>query len=104
MPSRREFVAHGRSEDDVGEVLGADGIIYQTVEDLLQIGRDFNPNIARFDASCFDGLYVTGDISSEFLGELEGAGRGKGRSNDGGVLAGAGAGVVLQDGLEVPVE
>ena len=59
MPSREEFVAHQRTEDEVCEVLAADGLIYQTVDDLLQAGKTMNPNISRFDASCFDGDYVT---------------------------------------------
>jgi amidophosphoribosyltransferase len=70
MPSREEFVAHQRTEDEVCEVLAADGLIYQTVDDLLQAGKTMNPNIGRFDASCFDGDYVTGDIDEEYLEDL----------------------------------
>ena len=70
MPSREEFVAHQRTEDEVCEVLAADGLIYQTVDDLLQAGKTMNPNISRFDASCFDGDYVTGDIDEEYLEDL----------------------------------
>eukprot|EP00227_Mantoniella_beaufortii_P015718 CAMPEP_0197584074 /NCGR_PEP_ID=MMETSP1326-20131121/6790_1 /TAXON_ID=1155430 /ORGANISM="Genus nov. species nov., Strain RCC2288" /LENGTH=590 /DNA_ID=CAMNT_0043148383 /DNA_START=207 /DNA_END=1979 /DNA_ORIENTATION=+ len=79
MPSRHEFVAHERDEQGVCDLLGADGLIYQTVEDMLQAGRGMNPQIERFDASCFDANYVTGDIDEDYLQSLEGAGRGKGR-------------------------
>ena len=87
-------------------VLGADGLIYQTVEDLLAAGHDINPNVDRFDAACFDGHYVTGDIDLEFVERVE-QGRGSGRvgavvamaagsnsssSDDGGATA-AGGGV-----------
>ena len=76
---RKEFVADGRDEDGVRDLLGADGLIYQSVEDMLQAGRSMNPQIERFDASCFDGDYVSGDIDEQYLADLEAGGRGKGR-------------------------
>ena len=79
MPSREEFVAHNRDEEGVCDLLGADGLIYQNVEDMLQAGRGMNPQIERFDASCFDGDYVSGDVDDAYLEALSGAGRGKGR-------------------------
>ena len=79
MPSREEFVAHNRDEEGVCDLLGADGLIYQNVEDMLQAGRGMNPQIERFDASCFDGDYVSGDVDDVYLENLSGAGRGKGR-------------------------
>ena len=48
----------------VCKVLGADGLIYQEVADLIETGKKMNPLIERFDASCFDGHYITGDISA----------------------------------------
>eukprot|EP00241_Pyramimonas_parkeae_P017089 CAMPEP_0114293988 /NCGR_PEP_ID=MMETSP0059-20121206/9884_1 /TAXON_ID=36894 /ORGANISM="Pyramimonas parkeae, Strain CCMP726" /LENGTH=627 /DNA_ID=CAMNT_0001415731 /DNA_START=16 /DNA_END=1900 /DNA_ORIENTATION=+ len=77
MPSRKEFIAYNLTEEEVGEVLGADSLIYQSVEDLIQVGKEHNPKIASFDASCFDGTYVTGDIDEEYLAVLEATGRGK---------------------------
>lgn len=80
MPNREEFVAHNRTAQDVEDLLGADGLIYQTLDDLLQAGRGMNANISRFDASCFDADYVTGDIDEEYLAALASdGGRGKGR-------------------------
>ena len=46
---------------------------------MLQAGRGMNPQIERFDASCFDGDYVSGDVDDAYLEALSGAGRGKGR-------------------------
>lgn len=89
MPNRREFVAHNLSEEQVCEVLGADGIIYQTVEDLLSTGFEMNPDIKRFDAACFNCEYVTGDIDEAYLDRLESAGRGKSRTTSGKRLASA---------------
>lgn len=77
MPSRKEFVAHGLTEDEICKVLGADGLLYQTVEDLVQVGKELNPTIKRFEASCFDGDYVTGGITEEYIEKLEKTGRGK---------------------------
>lgn len=79
MPSRQEFVAHGLTEDEICETLGADGLIYQSVEDLVGVGHELNPSIQRFDDSCFTGKYVTGDINEAYLRNLEESGRGKSR-------------------------
>lgn len=79
MPNRKEFVAHGRSIDEVCKVLNADGLLYQTIEDLIQAGQDLNPEIVDFDASCFTGKYVTGDIDDTYLEVLETSGRGVNR-------------------------
>lgn len=80
MPSRKEFVADNKTEEEICQTLGADGLIYQTVEDLLQAGLGMNAQIPRFDASCFNGDYVTGDIDEAYLERLEAAGRGKGKT------------------------
>lgn len=45
----------------VCKVLGADGLIYQGVDDLIEVGKSMNPEVKTFDASCFDGHYVTGE-------------------------------------------
>jgi len=79
MPSKKEFAANGLTEDEVCAKLGADGLIYQTVEDLVAVGRGMNPDIAEFDTSCFTGTYVTG-TTPEYLQSLEEtSGRGNGR-------------------------
>ncbi|KAL4528592.1 hypothetical protein Ndes2437A_g03152 [Nannochloris sp. 'desiccata'] len=53
MPSRQEFVAHGLTEDEICTTLGADGLVYQSVEDLIGVGKELNPTIQNFDDSCF---------------------------------------------------
>lgn len=73
MPSAPELIAYGRSDDEVGEILGADKIIYQNVDDLVDACHAGNPAIERFDTSVFDGKYVTGDLSSEYFQSLEDA-------------------------------
>jgi len=76
MPSRQEFVAHGLTEDEICATLGADGLVYQSVEDLIGVGKELNPTIQNFDDSCFTGKYVTGDINEAYLRNLEESGRG----------------------------
>jgi len=67
MPAPTELIAHGRSEDEVGELIGADWLVYQTLEDLIESVQYHNADIRDFDASCFSGEYVTGDVSDEYL-------------------------------------
>jgi len=70
MPSAQELIAHGRNETQIGEALGADRIFYQTLDDLIEAIRDSHPNIQQFEASVFDGHYVTGDIDAAYLEHL----------------------------------
>ncbi|GLU32265.1 amidophosphoribosyltransferase [Trinickia caryophylli] len=71
MPTRGELVAHGRSDEEVAKIIGADYLVYQDVEALKQAVRDINPSLLRFEASCFDGDYITGDVTSEYLDVIE---------------------------------
>ena len=70
IPTSSELIAFNRSEDEVGRTIGADWLIYQDVDDLIEAARAGNPEIKRFDTSCFTGEYVTGDISEDYLKEL----------------------------------
>jgi amidophosphoribosyltransferase len=60
MPAAEELVAHGRTEQEIQEFLGCDWLIYQDLDDLETAVREGNPQLKRFDSSCFDGDYVTG--------------------------------------------
>ncbi len=75
MPTRAELIAYGISETEVGKIIGADALFYQDLDDLIQAAREGNPNISSFEASCFDGKYITGDIDENFLRKVE-SGRG----------------------------
>lgn len=71
MPAASELIATGRSDAEIAENIGCDSLYYQKIEDLItscMIGE--NPP-SRFDASCFTGEYVTGDVTPEYLAELE---------------------------------
>ncbi len=82
MPSRRELIATGRSDEEICREIGADKLIYQDLDDLKAAVRKANPAIKYFDASCFDGDYITGDITAEYLDEIEAA-RENGNANKG---------------------
>ena len=73
MPTRSELVAYGRSHDEINKLIGADQLIYQSVEDMKKAVQDINPKIKNFEASCFDGKYITGDITEAYLDALEAA-------------------------------
>ncbi len=73
MPTRSELVAYGRSHDEINKLIGADQLIYQSVEDMKKAVQDINPRIKNFEASCFDGQYITGDITEAYLDALEAA-------------------------------
>lgn len=71
MPTRNELIAHDRDQDGVRQAIGADALVYQSVADLAKSVREINPQIERFDSSCFDGVYVTGDVSPTYLDRIE---------------------------------
>jgi amidophosphoribosyltransferase len=71
MPTRRELIAHGRTDEEIRLAIDADALVYQSIEDMKQSVRDVNPVLRDFDASCFDGRYVTGDVTPEYLDEIE---------------------------------
>jgi amidophosphoribosyltransferase len=70
IPTSTELVAYNRTEEEVAEIIGADWLIYQDVEDLVEAARAGNPEITEFDTSCFTGNYVTGDISEDYLEQI----------------------------------
>ncbi|HRD84645.1 MAG TPA: amidophosphoribosyltransferase [Rubrivivax sp.] len=65
MPTREELVAHGRSIDQIREAIGADALIYQDVDAMKRVIGQLNPRLRGFEASCFDGLYITEPSGSE---------------------------------------
>jgi amidophosphoribosyltransferase len=66
MPSAHEFVAHDRNVEQIAEELGVDWLIYQDLPDLVA-AINKKSNVERFDTSCFDGEYITGDIDASYL-------------------------------------
>ena len=71
MPAVSELIANGRTVEEIQELIGADRLIYQDLHGLIRSVRHDNSGITEFDTSCFSGEYVTGDVTEEYLDELE---------------------------------
>jgi amidophosphoribosyltransferase len=71
MPSRAELIANGRDAAAIAAAIGADAVFYQELPDLIEDVRSCNPAIKEFDASCFDGRYITGGVTEQYLDQLE---------------------------------
>ena len=72
MPAASELVVHGRSVEEVREIIGADRLIYQDLEDLIEaVQKKGKTQVNRFDTSVFNGEYITGDVNEHYLGQLE---------------------------------
>jgi len=71
MPTRAELIASHRSEDEVAREIGADALVYQDLDALIDAVRRVNPKLKSFETSCFDGHYITGDITADYLRAIE---------------------------------
>jgi amidophosphoribosyltransferase len=71
MPTKEELVAHGRTAEEVREFIGADALIYQDIDAMKRVVGALNPALDGFEASCFDGRYITGDVSDADFATLE---------------------------------
>jgi amidophosphoribosyltransferase len=71
MPTKEELIAHNRSLEEIRAYIGADALIYQEVEAMKRVVGALNPRLDGFEASCFDGVYITGDVSAEDFASLE---------------------------------
>jgi amidophosphoribosyltransferase len=72
MPTRKELVAYGRNEEEIAQDIGADKVIYEDLNDLVESVRQFNPEVKTFDTSVFDGKYITGDVDESYFNYIEG--------------------------------
>ena len=73
MPTPDELVAHNRSIEEIRQVIGCDALIYQDVEGMKRAISSLNPKLQGFDASCFDGVYVTGDVTAQTIAAMNSA-------------------------------
>ena len=71
MPTRDELIATGRSDEEIARHIGADELIYQDLDALIDDVRSVNPQVRNFEASCFSGVYVTGDVTQDYLDGVE---------------------------------
>jgi len=71
MPTKSELIAHNRSIEEIRQYIGADALIYQDVDAMKRVVKALNPTLVNFEASCFDGVYITGDVSAEDFAAIE---------------------------------
>ena len=71
MPSANELIAYGREIDEVSELIRADGLIFQDLQDLVDAVSELNPQITQFETSVFDGKYITGDVNQAYLERID---------------------------------
>ena len=71
MPTKEELIAHNRSVEEIREFIGADQLIYQDVDAMKRVVGALNPKLAGFEASCFDGVYITGNVSAHDFATLQ---------------------------------
>ncbi|WP_372761212.1 amidophosphoribosyltransferase [Pseudoalteromonas sp.] len=71
MPSAAELIAHGREAEDINASIGSDGLIFQSLKDLIVAVGQENPEITKFETSVFDGEYITGDIDQDYLNHID---------------------------------
>jgi amidophosphoribosyltransferase len=71
MPAKTELIAHDKTVEEIKTLIGADWLVYQDLEDLIECAQEGNEHIEAFDCSVFNGEYVTGDISEAYLERLE---------------------------------
>jgi amidophosphoribosyltransferase len=70
MPTNSELVAYGRTVEEVRQYIGCDALIYQDVDGMKKAVGSLNAAVKNFDASCFDGIYVTGDVNTDDITRL----------------------------------
>jgi amidophosphoribosyltransferase len=73
MPTRSELIAHARSDEEIRRLIEADGLVYQDIDAMKRSVSELGPHLKNFEASCFDGVYITGDVTPEYLDRLEAA-------------------------------
>ena len=72
MPTKTELIAYGREVDEIAQLIGVDCLIFQDLEALTSSVQQENPSITDFDCSVFTGVYITGDITAEYLDNVAG--------------------------------
>ena len=83
MPTKDELIAHGRTIEEIRQFIGADALIYQDVAAMKRVVAALNPKLDGFEASCFDGHYITGDVSADDFAAMAAAARRPGRRGRG---------------------
>jgi len=84
MPTSEELIAHNRSIEEIRVFIGADALIYQDVNAMKRVVGALNPALNGFEASCFDGVYITGDVSAADFSAMAEQRKAQGEEEEGG--------------------
>ncbi|MEY2891750.1 MAG: amidophosphoribosyltransferase, partial [Pseudomonadota bacterium] len=84
MPTKAELIAHDRTIEEIRAFIGADALIYQDVDAMKKVVGALNPAVLGFEASCFDGHYITGDVSSDDFDAIAAQRKTQGEEEEGG--------------------
>ena len=71
MPTRQELIATDRSDEEICREIGADYLVYQELDALKQAIANVNLQVSNFETSCFDGRYIAGNVTQEYLYKIE---------------------------------
>jgi len=71
MPAAEELIGHDRDVSEIAQAIGADNLIFQDLDDLIEAVRTKAPHIKKFDTAVFNGEYVTGDVTDDYLAQVE---------------------------------
>lgn len=71
MASANELIAHNHEVDAISQLIGADQVVYQELQDLEDCIKEQNPVLTEFDTSVFNGCYITKDIDQAYLDALD---------------------------------
>ncbi len=82
MPSVDELIAHDRTIEEIRVFIGADALIYQEISAMKRVVSALNPALEGFEASCFDGVYITGDVTAEDFATMAAQRRAQGSHGD----------------------
>ncbi len=99
MPSATELIAHGRTEAEVCELIGADSLVFQDLEDLVACSHEGNEAATGFDCSVFNGEYITGDVDQGYLDHIEAQRNDEAQSERRAAMAAEGAVVGLHNDI-----
>lgn len=83
MPTKEELIAHGRTIEEIRQFIGADALIYQDVDAMKRVVAALRPGLQGFEASCFDGHYITGDVSADDFATIQAQRKSQGDEEDG---------------------
>ncbi len=82
MPTVAELIAHDRTIEEIREFIGADKLIYQDVAAMKRVVAALNPKLDGFDASCFDGVYIAGEVSADEFAAMAAQRKGQGEEDE----------------------